>query len=431
MRIVKLLGYAWRTVELAVFLGAMMVTYAAGALAIRVFRRGEMRVAALGRWRGKLMRTSACALGATFVKLGQVMSSRPDLFSPEFIAEVATLQDRLPPFGYRAARRLIEEDLGRPLNDVFRSFDELPLAAASVAQVHRAELTTGQEVAVKVLRPGVRMQIQRDAVLLTGAARVLAWSPTVRLSDPVGHLREFVDAILEQTDLRIEAANQRTFAENFAGQVSVHFPTVYDAACGPRVLTMEFLRGDKIDAVHENRRELARTLREMMLQMCFVDGFVHADLHPGNFLVRDARQLLVFDAGMAKHLPDNILTMFIDFVRCVTSGTPDDFVRHCQTYHTYAGDIDWVGLRADAAIFITTFRQKPVGTFEYGALFADIFRIARTYGVRPIPELTLVMVAMLTAQGIGMQLEPETNVFAEVAKFLARAPRRRPSSMPC
>lgn len=148
--------------------------------------------------------------GATFIKIGQVMSSRPDLLAPEVIAELKVLLDQLPPFPFARARALIEADLGKPLERIYAEFERVPLPAASVAQVHRARLPGGREVAVKVLRPNVRRQVERDSAVLLFFARLLALHPTLRINDPVGHVRHFT-AILRQTDLRVEAANYEQF----------------------------------------------------------------------------------------------------------------------------------------------------------------------------------------------------------------------------
>jgi ubiquinone biosynthesis protein len=409
-----------RGLFLFVFLIGVAIVYGSGRLGLWLtVRDPERRASRMARWRGRVMRRSMTMLGATFIKMGQVLSSRPDLLAPETIDELKVLQDRLPAFGFRRVKRTIETELGKPLGELYAEFDEKPVAAASVAQVHRATLLDGREVAVKILRPSIRRQVERDAVILLFGARVVEIHPRLKLNEPVNHLRHFVDAIIKQTDLSIEADNYQRFATNFADTPDVLFPSVHRELSSRSVLTMEFMRGtrfDERDTGHD--RELARTIRTMMFKMCFADGFIHADMHPGNFFVRDQRKLIVFDAGMAKLLSDDILVQFVDFSRCLTMGTADDFVGHIKRFHNYIGEIDWAGLRRDIEVLLARFRAQNTARLEYSQLFGDIFLIARTYKARPVPDLTLVMVAMLTVQGIGKVLDPDNNVFQEVASYL-------------
>jgi ubiquinone biosynthesis protein len=402
------------------FLLVASLIYGAGRLALWIaVRDPAQRERRVARWRGRCLRRSMTMLGATFIKMGQVLSSRPDLLPPETIDELQVLQDRLPAFGYWRARRAVERGLGRPLEEVYCEFDREPVAAASVAQVHRARLIDGTEVAVKVLRPSIRRQVERDATVLLFGARVLALHPRIRLNDPVAHLRHFVDAIVAQTDLTREADNYERFAANFAGADDVAFPAIHRECSSKSVLTMEFVRGTRFDARDRSHdRALAATIRLLMFRMCFDHGFVHADLHPGNFFVRDDQKLVVFDAGMAKLLEEDILVQFVDFSRCLTVGTADDFVDHIKRFHTYMGEVDWTSLRSDINVLLDRFRTQNTARLEYSSLFADIFAISRRYKARPVPDLTLVMVALLTVQGIGKELDPESNVFQEVASFL-------------
>jgi len=421
MRVLRWPSNLLRGLYLFAFLAAVGVVYAVGRLLLwMTVREPELRLRRIARWRGRVMRRSMSMLGATFIKMGQVLSSRPDLLPPETIAELELLQDRLPGFGFRRVRRLVERELGRPLDQIFSEIDREPVAAASVAQVHRARLVDGGvEVAVKVLRPSIRRQVERDAAVLLFAARLLALHPRIRLSDPVGHLRRFVDAIVAQTDLTGEADNYERFAANFRGDREIRFPAVHRQHSSRSTLTMEFVRGTRFDSRDRSHdRELAATIRRLMLEMCFDHGFVHADLHPGNFFVREDRKLVVFDAGMATLLGDDVFVQFVDFTRCLTTGTADDFVEHIKRFHSYIGEIDWNGLRTDIAGLLGGMRAKNTARLEFSKLFAGIFAIARTYRVRPMPDLTLVMVALLTVQGIGKELDPDSNVFREAAAYL-------------
>jgi ubiquinone biosynthesis protein len=422
MKNTSVMSYVGRWIVLWMTLWWFGFVYLFGRIGL-LFRGGDRssRRRALMRHRGRTLRRLMTRLGATFVKLGQVMATRPDLVDPDIIDELRALQDRLPPFPFRDVRRLVEAELGGKLETHFAEFDQAPVAAASVAQVHRARLPSGEEVAVKVLRPDIREKVQRDAVILHTLARMIAWHPTWRLSDPVGHLDHFVAGIVEQTRLDLEAQNYVRFRANFMGTAKVRFPKVYPDLSAERVMTMDFIRGTKIDALPPggDHRELAVRLQRAMLKMCFVDRFVHADLHPGNMIVDEAGDLVLFDVGLVKAIDDSLGEQFTDLVRCLTLGTPQDFVDHARKFHTYVKEANWDAVLKDASNLIGRFRGKAFADVEMGDVMNDLFAMARRHRVRPPAELALVLVAIVTSEGIGKQLNASTDVFSDVAMFLA------------
>ncbi len=414
---VRWLGFATRALTIGAVAAFSVLRY--GLLRLSIHDDQE----AVDHLRGRLVRSAMTSLGATFIKLGQVMSTRPDLFAPGFIAELRKLQDKLPPFSGALARAQIAEELGRPVDEVFATLDETPLAAASVAQVHRGVLREGGvDVAVKVLRPDVREKTERDGSILLACARGLKYvSNVARHADLDGHVREFLDGVLDQTDLRIEARNYVRFRANFENDPFIRFPRVYPEASGASVMTMDLMLGTKVDALgpDADTATIARRLRRAFLKMLFEDGFLHADLHPGNMLVDDEGNIAIFDVGLAKKLTDEMLEYYIDFNKCLVLGTAPDFVQHLRRYHSYIeGTVDWDQLAIDVEEMVALFRGKSASELEFGTMIERVFAVGRKYEVRPFTEMTLIMVGLVTAEGIGKQLAPELDQFNEVANYL-------------
>lgn len=420
------LRLAWRVLIITAVVWLCVVRYFVGRIGTLFVRGKEERRAAVARLRGRILREAMERLGATFIKLGQVMSTRPDLFEPELIDELRALQDRLPPFPAEDARRIVERDLGAPVEKRFAAFDA-PVAAGSVAQVHRAQLHDGTEVAVKILRPDVHAEVERDAAILLGGARLLELVPSVRASAPREHLAHFVRGIVEQTDLRREAANYATFRKNFASFEGVRFPRVYQDLSGPQVLTMEYVHGRKVDALGPGNHDVVvDRLRNCLLKMLFEDGFVHADMHPGNFVVTDAREIAIFDVGLVKGLSEEALVQYIDWNRCLVMGTTDDYVRHLRAYYVRdRDDVKWDELTREVDEFARSFRGKTAVEIEAKDLIHRALAIGRKHGLRPVTEMTLIMVAVITCEGVGKQLDPGSDSFGKIAEYLTPILARR------
>ena len=408
------------------FVGVLcFLAYTAGSLRRLLLPRAA-RAQHRARQRGRLLRWAFERLGASFVKIGQLISSRPDVFAPEVIEELRALQDHVHAFPFHRARAVIERELGASIETLFRSLDPDPVAAGSVAQVHAGVLRDGREVAVKVLRPGVRTQIRRDAAIVLALARLAQWlSPRARAAEVRVQARTLVAGVLAQTDLRREAANYDRFREQFADTVGLAFPRVHHELSAREVLTMELVRGVSLErAAPEHLPQVTRVLRSSFFAMCFEHGLVHADLHPGNVLVRADGVLVMLDVGLVNDMPPATVEKLGDFARCLVTGTAADLVKHLQEHHACSPSTDWHGVVADVDVFVATLRGRSLAELEASALVADLFALARKHRIRPMTDLSLVLLGMVTIEGIAKRIDPDANTLHEVAAFLGRPPSK-------
>lgn len=396
--------------------------YAVGACRRLAIRDRAARAEHRAHQRGALLRWSFTELGATFVKIGQVMSTRGDLLAPGTIAELRELQDHVPAFPFARARAIVERELRAPLGERFRSFEPAPIAAGSIAQVHRAVLATGDEVAVKIVRPGVRTRVRRDArILLWLAHAAHAVSPRARAADVIGHTRTIIAGILGQLDLRREADNYDRFRADFAGAAGLAFPAVHRDASTAHVLTMELVHGVHLERIPAHHvAQVTQVLRRTFFAMCFEHGLVHADLHPGNILVREDGTVVVLDVGLVKDLSCATVEEIVDVARCLVIGTAADLVRHLQKHHRYLPSTNWDAVIEDAQAFVASLRTRCIAEIEVSVLVSRLFALARKHRIRPMPELALVLVGLVTIEGIAKRLDPDANMMAEVAAYLGR-----------
>lgn len=404
------IGSAVATVGRAVWITLVaaicVVAYTAGSLRRLTIRDPMVRAEDRSHWRGVLLRWSFARLGAIFVKVGQLASSRPDVFSPGVIAELRSLQDHVPPFGFRHVRTTIERALGRPLAELFSEIDPVPLAAGGIAQVHRAVLASGDEVAVKVLRPGIRARVRRDGRLLLWLAHVVhVLSARARAADAIGHARTLVAAIVAQAELAHEARNYARFREVFADSHEIAFPRVYEEYSTHDVLVMELVRGVPINQIRPGQvAGVTPALRDAFLAMVFEHGLVHADLHPGNIFVREDGVVVLLDVGLVKYLSDAVIEQIVDLARWLVIGGP--------------APAGWEDARADFEAFMARLRARSIREIEVAAVVGELFALARKHHIRPITELSLVLLGMVTIEGIAKRLDPDANTIVEVARYL-------------
>lgn len=392
-----------------------------GWLTLLVAFRGK---AARQAWFADRLAALLVALGATFVKVGQIMSTRPDLFPPHIIKALTRLQDDVGAFAWRHVVRIVEADLGKPIDEVFASFDQVPVASASIAQVHRAVLrgehvgdaSSGAEVAVKVCRPGLDDVVRFDLAVMRTVARLVALIPSLRLLAPVESVDEFGRAIRAQIDLRIEAANNHRFTENFAGDPDVGFPELYPALCGRRVLVMAFIRGVKVldaPAAGADATRLAKAGFRTLLNMMFDHGFVHADLHPGNLLVDNSGRVMILDLGLTAELDDENRRSFALFFASWASRDGKVMAKLMSDLSPSSKVRDYAAYEAEVLAFVDRYHGKPLGEVKVSSVAFDMMQILRRHRVRVNPTYTMCNVAIAVTEGIGKQLDPSLDLVSE------------------
>jgi ubiquinone biosynthesis protein len=415
---VQVLRFVGRGLWVAVILLVYGAVWLVGWLALVLALRGKP---ARQAWFATRLAQLLIALGATFVKVGQIMSTRPDLFPPHIIAALTRLQDDVGAFGWRAVERTLREDLGKPVDELFASFEQTPVASASVAQVHRATLPDGEEVAVKVRRPGLDGLVRFDLTVMRMFAHVIALVPSIRLLAPVESVDEFGRAIRAQIDLRIEADNNRRFAKNFAGDADIGFPRLIPELCSRRVLVMEFVRGVKVlDAPARQDADPTRLARigfRTLLQMVFSDGFVHADLHPGNILVDERGRVVILDLGLTAELDEAARRAFAQFFAGWAGGDGKVMARLMSELSPAAKVADYEAYEREVCEFVGRYHGKALGEVQVSTVAFDMMNILRRHRVRVNPVYTMCNVAIAVTEGIGKQLDPSLDLVQEALPF--------------
>ena len=416
----RFLRFAGRGLWVSLLLLLHGLVWFIGWLGLLVTFKGK---AARQQWFAKRLADLLIALGATFVKVGQIMSTRPDLFPPHIIRALTRLQDDVGAFAWKHVERAIIDEFGKSPDVLFATFDRTPVASASVAQVHRATLASGEELAVKVRRPGLDDIVWFDLSVMRLFARVIAIVPTIRLLAPVESVDQFGAAIRAQIDLRIEAGNNRRFAKSFAGDPDIGFPVLHDALCGKSVLTMGFVRGVKVlDApakLGADPTRLAKIGFRTLLKMVFADGFVHADLHPGNILVDANGKVIILDLGLTAELDDAARRAFAQFFASWAGGDGTIMARLMSDLSPSSKVADYAKYEAEVVEFVGRYHGKALGEVQVSTVAFDMFNILRRHRVRVNPTYTMCNVAIAVTEGIGKQLDSSLDLTNEAMPFFA------------
>jgi ubiquinone biosynthesis protein len=371
-------------------------------------------------------------LGPTFIKLGQILSTRGDLLPAELIAELETLQDAVPALPAAVVRGIVRAELGREVADLYEDFADAPLASASIAQVHAARLRdSGDEVVVKVQRPDLKEKIEADLEIMRYLAQALERNfPEARFYTPTGIVAQFERAIRKEIDFHNEVENINRFRANFAGVEGVHFPAPYEELSTARVLTMERIEGTKLSALAGADVDLDRVVRngvDAVLKMIFEDGFFHGDLHPGNLLVRPDGTLCFLDFGLCGRLTPRQRDDLVDMMVALVGQDYSGVARTCwRLGERPPGGDGYAAFEADLTECLQRrFADKKIGEIEIGAFFADLIQLSQTHHIAMPPDYTMTFKAVMTMEGVAKQLVPDLDMLAAARPRLAELAARR------
>ncbi len=366
-------------------------------------------------------------MGPTYIKLGQILATRVDLFSPEWIEEFEKLQDHAVTVPFEAICQQLEEDFGCAPQALFKTVNPEPLAAASIAQVHRAQLEDGTEVVIKVRRPGIRSIVEADLRLLSRVAEIIESEITdFRRYKPREVVRQFRLSLRRELDLATECRNAERVADNFSQHPEVVIPKVYWKWCSERVNVQQYidgLPGNDLKAVDEavlDRKILARQGAQAVLKMVLVDGFFHADPHPGNLFYLPDNRIAFIDFGMvgrlSEHRRDQVITLLHGLVE-------QDAQAVVEVLLDWSSDVavDTERLSLDVEGFVDQYHGVPLKDLNLVALLNELTSLLRDYALSLPPDLTLLIKVFVTLEGVGRQLDPEFDMVTVAAPFLHRA----------
>lgn len=381
---------------------------------------------------GERIRILFQELGTTFIKLGQIASTRMDIFPENIIKELEKLQDHVPPIPSSEVNRILEVELGGRIETIFAEFHDIATASASIGQVHFARLHSGESVAVKIQRPRIRTVIETDLEILEDIARLmdtkLGWAKNYHFPDIV---EEFSKSLRAELDYSIEGRNAEKIANQFMQDTSVHIPKIYWEYSTKTVLTMEFIEGVKInnlDLLTEsgyNRKTIAEKFTQCMLQQILVDGFFHGDPHPGNVIIMPGEVIGLMDFGMVGHLSQEMKLQFVLLVISLKRGDSDGITNVLLQMGLFPDDVDINLLRFDVENIRNKYYDLPLSQLHLGEVIQELFTIAARYHIQIPAEFTMLGKSLMTLEGIVEFLDPECNIMSIAEPFAGKLMKER------
>jgi ubiquinone biosynthesis protein len=364
-------------------------------------------------------------LGPTFIKLGQILSTRPDLIPLKYATELSKLQDSVPAFGYDDVGRIIQSQIGKPPEEIFMRFEKRPLAAASIGQVHKAQLNDGEEVVVKVQRPGIRRTLEVDLEIMFHLAGLMEKHlEEVELQRPTKILEEFAASLERELNYLYEASNIENFSRQYMDDETVYVPKVFRDLSRERILTMEYIDGikaSKIDLLRRagyDPREITRRGATLMMKQIFVNGFFHADPHPGNVFVLPNNVVCYLDFGMMGRISRQEREDFSDLVMQLSRRDEKKAMHALLKLTDFQQEPDKNKLERDLAEFIGQHLYLPLGEIRFGRLLQRLIEILTRHGLRLKPDLFLMMKALSAVEGLGQLLDADFELMEHAKPFV-------------
>ncbi len=364
-------------------------------------------------------------LGVTYIKLGQILSTRPDLIPPAYVDELSKLQDQAPPFPAEEVVRVIEEELGAPPDELFASFDVEPLASASIGQVHAARLDDGSEVVVKVRRPGIERQVERDLEVLAHVASLADRHTELGTHiDVEGWVHEFAFILRNELDYAREAQNAQQIRGNFLGESVVQVPYVHGEFTSDRTLVLERIRGVKISNIDEleaeghDRAEIARNAVHIQLKMVFEHGFFHADPHPGNFFVLPGDAIGLIDFGMVGTIDESLRDTLLRLAIAVERQDADQAVTELLDLGVASAHVRRSLFKRDVHHLLQKYHGRSLGEISATEMFSEMTGLARKHRLQLPTDITLLLKVMAMSESLGADLDPDFELIPFARPYL-------------
>ncbi len=378
--------------------------------------------------RAERMRLLFEELGPTFIKFAQILSTRPDLIPADVIQEFEKLQDDVPPFSFSEAKEIIESELGGDLDNFFSSFEETPLASASIAQVHKAVLADGEIVAVKIQRPGLKKIIEVDLEIMLHLASLMEKNiEEISFQKPTRVVEEFARTLERELDFGTEAASMERVAGQFLNDRTIYIPKVYSDVSGMRVLTMEYVDGikvsdiDKLEKAGLDLKKITARGADFVMKQVFEFGFFHADPHPGNVFVLPNNVVCVLDFGMTGSVDKRQRALFVDIMETLARKDAEKCARLMLELGEYDEEPDVRALEKEIDDFMGRHLFKSLKDIDLARLIQDLLDIATNNKIRIPPVIFLMMKAFAAMEGIARLLDPEFDMIAYAEPFIKRA----------